>query len=256
MNNLKCVILAGGLGTRLKESTEFKPKPMIEIGTKPIIWHILKSYYFHGVSNFVISAGYRSDYIKDYFLHYNALSQDLTINFKDNQVSYEGSTENWTITIADTGLNTLTGGRISKLKKYLTDDDFLCTYGDGVSDVDIKNLYSYHLAHGKIATMMIVRQPSRFGVVNVNENQVVESFREKPLVDGWVNAGFFVFNKKIFSYLDDSSTLEEEPLKKLASKGELMAYKHEGFWQAMDTYREQQILENLITSGKAPWIKW
>jgi glucose-1-phosphate cytidylyltransferase len=256
MNNLKCVILAGGLGTRLKESTEFKPKPMIEIGTKPILWHILKSYYFHGVSNFLISAGYRSDYIKDYFLHYNALSQDLTINFKDNQVSYDGSTEDWTITIADTGLNTLTGGRISKLKKYLKDDDFLCTYGDGVSDVDIKNLYSYHLSHGKIATMMIVRQPSRFGVVNVNENQVVESFREKPLVDGWVNAGFFVFNKKIFNYLDDSSTLEEEPLKNLASKGELVAYKHEGFWQAMDTYREQQILENLINSGKAPWIKW
>ncbi len=256
MNNLKCVILAGGLGTRLKESTEFKPKPMIEIGTKPILWHILKSYYFHGVSNFVISAGYRSDYIKDYFLHYSALSQDLTINFKDNQVSYEGSAEDWTITIADTGLNTLTGGRISKLKKYLNDDDFLCTYGDGVSDVDIKNLYSYHLDHGKTATMMIVRQPSRFGVVNVNENQVVESFREKPLVDGWVNAGFFVFNKKIFNYLDDSSTLEEEPLKNLASKGELIAYKHEGFWQAMDTYREQQILENLINSGKAPWIKW
>ena len=256
MDNMNCVILAGGLGTRIRESSEFRPKPMIEVGSKPIIWHILKSYHHFGVKKFIISAGYKSEFIKNYFLHYRALSQDLTIDYGQNEITYNGFAEDWKISIVDTGLNTLTGGRIFKLRNYLIDNDFFCTYGDGVSDIDIRKLYTFHLEHGKIATMMVVRQPSRFGIVNFDGKFRVESFKEKPLVDGWVNAGFFVFNKKIFDYLDDESVLEEATLKTLALEGELMAYKHDSYWQAMDTYREQQILENLINTGKAPWIKW
>jgi glucose-1-phosphate cytidylyltransferase len=251
-----CVILAGGLGTRLRESTEFRPKPMIEIDSKPIVWHILKSYHHYGINDFIISAGYKSEIIKNYFLHYNAINLDIKINYKDNKIDYFGDMENWNVIIADTGLDTMTGGRISKIKKYVSTDTFLCTYGDGVSDVNINKLLDFHKNHGKVATMMVVKQPSRFGVVELDSNLKVNGFREKPTLDGWVNAGYFVFNKSIFDYLDDNSTLENEPLMELANQGELMAYQHDGFWQAMDTYREQVLLENLIKSNNAPWMQW
>ena len=256
MENLPCVILAGGLGTRFRESTEFKPKPMIEIGSRPIIWHIMKSYGHHGINQFLISAGYKAESIKNYFLHYKAITQDVEIDLKRQQINYLGESENWKILISDTGLTTMTGGRISNISKHIKTDNFFCTYGDAVSDIDITELYKFHLAHGKTATMTIVRQPSRFGVVELSENEKVTSFREKPIVDGWVNAGYFIFNKKVFHYLNEDSTLEAEPLRELASEGELMAFKHDGFWQPMDTFREQQLLEDLIKQNKAPWIKW
>jgi glucose-1-phosphate cytidylyltransferase len=256
MINYPCVILAGGLGTRLRESSEFKPKPMIELGSKPILWHILKSYNHYGVLDFIISSGYRSESIKNYFLHYNSFNQDFKINLATNQVTYYGGTENWNVTVSDTGLNTMTGGRISKIRKYIASDSFFCTYGDGVSDVNISELLDFHKAHGKVATMMVVRQPSRFGVVNLRDDLAVSSFREKPIVDGWVNAGYFIFNNQIFDYLNDESILENEPLRNLASEGELIAFKHNGYWQAMDTFREQQLLEKLILEKRAPWVKW
>jgi len=205
MINYPCVILAGGLGTRLRESSESKPKPMIELGSKPILWHILKSYNHYGVLDFIISSGYRSESIKNYFLHYNSFNQDFKINLATNQVTYYGGTENWNVTVSDTGLNTMTGGRISKIRKYIASDSFFCTYGDGVSDVNISELLDFHKAHGKVATMMVVRQPSRFGVVNLRDDLAVSSFREKPIVDGWVNAGYFIFNNQIFDYLNDES---------------------------------------------------
>jgi len=256
MINYPCVILAGGLGTRLRESSESKPKPMIELGSKPILWHILKSYNHYGVLDFIISSGYRSESIKNYFLHYNSFNQDFKINLATNQVTYYGGTENWNVTVSDTGLNTMTGGRISKIRKYIASDSFFCTYGDGVSDVNISELLDFHKAHGKVATMMVVRQPSRFGVVNLRDDLAVSSFREKPIVDGWVNAGYFIFNNQIFDYLNDESILENEPLRNLASEGELIAFKHNGYWQAMDTFREQQLLEKLILEKRAPWVKW
>ena len=256
MTSYPCVILAGGLGTRLRESSEHKPKPMIELDSKPILWHILKSYNHYGVKDFVISSGYKSEYIKNYFLHYNSFNQDFKIDLATNQVSYYGGTENWNVTVSDTGLNTMTGGRISKIRKYLTAESFFCTYGDGVSDINISELLNFHKAHGKVATMMVVKQPSRFGVVDLKDDSAVSSFREKPIVDGWVNAGYFIFNKQIFDYLNEDSILENEPLRNLASEGELVAFKHDGYWQAMDTFREQQLLEKLILEKKAPWMKW
>jgi glucose-1-phosphate cytidylyltransferase len=256
VNNLPCVILAGGLGTRFRESTEFKPKPMIEIGSRPIIWHIMKSYHFYGIKHFIVSAGYKAESIKSYFLHYKALTQDIEIDLGKQQINYLGASDNWKILISDTGLETMTGGRINLISKHITTDNFFCTYGDAVSDVDINKLYNFHVSHGKIATMMVVRQPSRFGVVELEQDKHVSSFREKPIVDGWVNAGYFIFNKKIFNYLSEESILEAEPLRDLASKGELMAFEHNGFWQPMDTFREQQILEELIKQNSAPWIKW
>ena len=256
MKNLRCVILAGGLGTRLRESTEFKPKPMIEIDSNPIIWHIMKSYSYYGVRNFVICTGYMREFITNYFLHYNSVNQDIEIDLERNEVTHLGEPEKWNVLVSNTGLQTMTGGRIYKIKKYINEENFLCTYGDAVSDVNIKDLYDFHLEHGKIATMMVVRQPSRFGVVELDNKSNVENFREKPIVDGWVNAGYFIFNKNIFNFLTDDSVLEQDPLTNLARLGELKAFKHDGFWQAMDTFREQQILSNFIKNGDAPWIKW
>jgi glucose-1-phosphate cytidylyltransferase len=256
MITFPCVILAGGLGTRLRESSEYKPKPMIELDSKPILWHIMKSYNHYGVKDFVISSGYKSEYIKNYFLHYNSFNQDFKLDLATNQVTYYGETENWNVTVSDTGLSTMTGGRISKIKKYISSESFFCTYGDGVSDVDIRELFDFHQAHGKVATMMVVRQPSRFGVVDLKDDLSVSSFREKPIVDGWVNAGYFIFKKQIFDYLNEDSILENEPLRNLAIDGELVAFKHDGYWQAMDTFREQQLLEKLILEKRAPWIKW
>ena len=255
MNDLPCVILAGGLGTRLRESTEFRPKPMVEINGKPILWHIMKIYDTYNVKKFIICAGYKAEIIKNYFLHFQSLNQDFTIDFANSNIKYFDSIDEWKVTISDTGQNTMTGARILKIKKYINSSTFFCTYGDGVADINISELLNFHRSHKKIATMVVVKQPSRFGVVDLDNNKVV-SFNEKPVVDGWVNAGFFIFEDKIFDYLDEYSVLENEPLSNLVKDNNLMAYQHNGFWQAMDTYREQQLLENLVKSNNAPWVKW
>ncbi len=259
MNSLSIplILLAGGLGTRLRESTEFKPKPMIEIGNKPILWHIMKTYSLYDINNFIICAGYKSDYIKQYFLNYKELNYDFSINTLSRDTSFfSKGIENWNVTVADTGDITNTGGRIYKVRDYISSDTFLCTYGDGIADINIKALIDFHKSHKKIATVTAVKQPSRFGVLELSATQSVMTFKEKPLLEGWVNAGFFVFEKKFLDYLQADSVLENEPLNKLTEENQLMAYCHQGFWQSMDTYREQLLLNDLIQNGKAPWIKW
>jgi glucose-1-phosphate cytidylyltransferase len=255
--SIPLILLAGGLGTRLRESTEFKPKPMIEIGNKPILWHIMKTYSLYDINNFIICAGYKSDYIKQYFLNYKELNYDFSINTMSRNTSFfANDIENWNVTVADTGDVTNTGGRIYKVRDYISSDTFLCTYGDGIADINIKALIDFHKSHKKIATVTAVKQPSRVGVLELSENQSVKTFKEKPLLEGWVNAGFFVFEKKFLDYLQADSVLENEPLNKLTEENQLMAYCHHGFWQSMDTYREQLLLNDLIQNGKAPWIKW
>lgn len=257
ISGLPLVVLAGGLGTRLRESTEFKPKPMVEIGNKPILWHIMKTYSLYNVNDFIICAGYKSDQIKQYFLNYKELNYDFSINTISRDTKFfSSSIENWNVTVADTGDATNTGGRIFKVRDYIDQDTFLCTYGDGIADIDIKKLIDFHKSHKKLATVTVVKQPSRFGVVELTENSSVKLFKEKPLLEGWVSAGFFVFEKKFLEYLQIDSVLEKEPLNRLAEENQLMAYKHEGFWQSMDTYREQLLLNELIQNNQAPWVKW
>jgi glucose-1-phosphate cytidylyltransferase len=251
------ILLAGGLGTRLRESTEFKPKPMVEIGGKPILWHIMKTYSTYNIKDFIICAGYKSEVIKDYFLNYKSRNFDYTVNTLSNEVKYFGaSDDNWNVTVSDTGELTNTGGRIFKIKDYIKNDIFMCTYGDGIADIDISKLIQFHKSHGKIATVTVVKQPSRFGVVEISDSNSVKLFKEKPLLDGWISAGFFVFNKEFLSLLNSESVLEKEPLMNLVEKNELMAFEHYGFWQSMDTYREQLLLNDLIQNMEAPWIKW
>ncbi len=237
---MEVVILCGGYGTRLGKETELKPKPMVEIGGKPIVWHIMKIFEKHGIRDFHLALGYKANIIKDYFLKYNSLNE-----------------ENWIINLQDTGLNTMTGGRLLRLKESLKNEEtFMLTYGDGVSNVDLTKLLQFHKSHGKIATVTAVRPPVRFGELIINDNKV-EEFAEKPKAGkGWINGGFFVFNKEIFNYIkDDSIILEREPLEKLSKTGELMAYKHQDFWQCMDTIREKEILEKLWSSNNAIWLK-
>jgi len=256
---MKSVILAGGLGTRLREETEFLPKPMVPIGDKPILWHIMKTYAFYEHTDFVVCTGYKSDVIRDFFLNYQSKNLDFTVNLGSiNPPKFyeEISEKDWNVTISDTGLSTFTGGRIKKIQKYVNGQTFFCTYGDGLADLDLDKLLKFHNAHGKIATVTVVKPTSRFGVVEIQKNNLVEKFKEKPQADGWINVGFFVFNKEIFNYLDPDSVLEESPLTKLAEAGELMAYKHEGFWQSMDTYREMLMLNALWNDEKAPWKIW
>jgi glucose-1-phosphate cytidylyltransferase len=256
-SGLPLVVLAGGLGTRLRESTEFKPKPMVEIGNKPILWHIMKTYSLYNVNDFIICAGYKSDKIKEYFLNFKELNYDFSINTTSRDTKFfSSSIENWNVTVADTGDATNTGGRIFKVRDYIDQDTFLCTYGDGIADIDIKKLIDFHKAHKKLATVTVVKQPSRFGVVELTENSSVKLFKEKPLLEGWISAGFFVFERKFLDYLQIDSVLEKEPLNQLAEENQLMAYKHEGFWQSMDTYREQLLLNELIQNNQAPWVKW
>jgi glucose-1-phosphate cytidylyltransferase len=251
------ILLAGGLGTRLRESTEFKPKPMVEIGGKPILWHIMKTYSTYNIKDFIVCAGYKSEVIKDYFLNYKSRNFDYSVNTLSNEVKYFGaSDDNWNVTVSDTGELTNTGGRIFKVREYVKSDIFMCTYGDGIADIDISKLIHFHKSHGKIATVTVVKQPSRFGVVEISENNSVKLFKEKPLLDGWISAGFFVFNKEFLSLLNSESVLEKEPLMNLVEKNELMAFEHYGFWQSMDTYREQLLLNDLIQNMEAPWIKW
>jgi glucose-1-phosphate cytidylyltransferase len=256
---ISSLILAGGLGTRLREETEFKPKPMVEIGGKPIVWHIMKNLSVQGFSEFTIATGYKGELIIDYFLNYHSRNNDVTVDLgKNSAVIHHGlhDESQWKVTVANTGEMTMTGGRVFRSLKYLQGERFLCTYGDGLADVDVKELLSFHLSHGKKATVTTVQPLSRFGVMDVNDDGVVNQFREKPVMDGWVNAGFFIFEKSIAEYLDTDCFLEQEPLARLAAEGELVAYRHHGFWHPMDTLRDKNYLESLWQAGKAPWKNW
>lgn len=256
---MKIVILCGGLGTRLSEETQLRPKPMVGIGGRPILWHIMKIYERHGFNDFMLALGYKGEVIKDYFLNYHARQSDLTVHLKDGRVDYSNPTaENWQVSLSDTGANTMTGGRLLRLKPILQScGTFMLTYGDGVSDVDITALLAFHRAHGRLATVTAVRPTVRFGELSIDEKRVI-NFQEKPQAkEGWINGGFFVFEPAIFDFIDDDSTmLEREPLEQLALKGELMAYHHNGYWQCMDTLRDKHTLEELWANGKAPWKVW
>ena len=255
-NSLPAVILAGGLGTRLREETEFKPKPMIDIGGRPILWHIMKHLSDYGISRFVICVGYKGDVIRDYFLNYRARNNDFTVQLGSNQdltFHSDHQESEWNVTIAETGALTNTGGRVFRIREYVKGQDFLCTYGDGLSDLDITKLRSYQQEKNVIATVTAVRPVSRFGVLEIDIKGGVKNFKEKPQADGWINGGFFLFKPKIFDYLSEDIVLENEPLQKLASDNQLVAFKHEGFWQPMDTYRETKLLNELWNSGAAPW---
>ena len=255
---MKTVLLAGGRGTRIVEESEHRPKPMIEIGGKPMLWHIMKSYAHHGVTEFLVASGYKSELIKHYFLNFNLFHNDYRVNLLHGERELlNASDTNWDVSVIDTGLDTLTGGRLLRLKPWLTDGTFMLTYGDGVSDVDITALMAFHRAHGKVATVTAVRPPARFGALEVEHGRV-KRFAEKPITEsGWINGGFLVLEPRIFDYLEgDHSTLEREPLERLVADQELMAFQHEGFWQPMDTLRDKQALEALWAAGKAPWRQW
>lgn len=256
---MKAVLLAGGLGTRMREETEFRPKPMVEIGGRPVLWHIMKVLSQQGIKDFVICTGYKSEIIKNYFTNYGAVNQDFTVTLGDQAgITYHGAHDefDWTVTVADTGPNTLTGGRIKQIEKYVKGERFLCTYGDGLADIDLKALTEYHESHGKIATMTSIQPLSRFGVLELDADGAVKQFKEKPQVEGWINIGYFLFEPSVFDYLDDDTMLEDKPLKTLAADGEIAAHPHAGFWQPMDTYRESKMLNDLWDSGDAPWKTW
>lgn len=256
---IKSLILAGGLGTRLREETEFKPKPMVDVGGRPILWHIMKNLSVQGVKDFSVATGYKGDVIKDYFLNYHARNNDVTIDLgQQSRFTQHGlhDESDWRVTIAGTGETTMTGGRVFRSMKYLQGERFLCTYGDGLADIDLRALIDFHISRGKIATVTTVKPLSRFGVMDVDDGGIVTQFREKPIMDGWVNAGFFIFEPKIFEYLDEDCVLEAEPLAKLAADGQLAAYRHTGFWQPMDTFRESNFLNELWNSNDAPWKNW
>lgn len=253
---MEIVILAGGLGTRIREETEYRPKPMVPIAGKPILWHIMKRYADFQANNFIICAGYKGEVIREYFSNFEVMNSDFTVQLgKQGKISFhdEVPEKDWKVTVAETGAETMTGGRVFKVRKYLSGNTFMCTYGDGLSDIDFDKLLKFHKSHGKIATVSAVRPSSRFGAMEISENSEVYSFTEKPQNHEWVNAGFFVFEKKIFDYLDENSVLEKGPLENLARDGQLMAYKHNGFWQPMDTYREMIMLTEMWNSGSAPW---
>lgn len=257
--NMKVVILAGGFGTRISEESYLKPKPMIEVGDKPVLWHIMKSYSAYGFNDFIICCGYKAHMIKEYFADYYLHNCDVTFDFRNGNVmeTHSNASDPWRVTLVDTGINTMTGGRIKRIKKYLEEKPFMLTYGDGVSNVNIKELVSFHKNHGKTATITTVKPESRFGVLDLKDNKV-EAFREKVQSDtGWINAGFMVFQPEIIDYLEnDKTVLEQAPLEHLAAKGQLMAYKHTGFWHCMDTQRDKQKLEEFWESGNAPWRVW
>ena len=257
---MKVLILAGGLGSRLSEETGLKPKPMVEIGGKPILWHIMKIYSSYGFNEFIILCGYKGYLIKEYFANYYSHNSDMTVDMTTNEITHHvNHAEPWKVTLVDTGLDTLTGGRIRKVKDYVGDEPFLLTYGDGVSDVNIDELLAFHKNHGKAITMTSVQPEGRFGSLMIDDEQKVVSFLEKPKGDGaWVNAGFFVCQPEVFDYIPigDKIIFEKEPLENLAIADQLFTYKHEGFWKPMDTQRDKIQLEELIENGKAPWISW
>lgn len=257
---MKAVILAGGFGTRLSEETTVRPKPMVEIGGKPIIWHIMKIFSAHGIHDFVICCGYKGYMIKDYFSSYFLQMSDVTFDLKNNKMEvHQNGTEPWKVTLVDTGEKTMTGGRLRRVKDYIGDETFCLTYGDGVSDINVKQLIDFHGAQRTLATLTAVQPPGRFGAISLKHDQnIIMSFREKPEGDGaWINGGFFVLEPGVIDYIGgDATTWEQEPLKNLAHDGKLSAYKHTGFWQSMDTLRDKMYLEELWNSGKAPWKIW
>jgi glucose-1-phosphate cytidylyltransferase len=258
---MKVVILCGGKGTRLREETEFRPKPMVEIGGRPILWHIMKLYAHYGFDEFVLCLGYKGAMIKEYFLNYDSMLNDFTltvggrtkptITFHDNDEQH-----NFMVTLADTGEDTLTAGRLMRIQRYVDADTFMVTYGDGVADVNIPELLAFHRAHGKIATVTAIRPVSRFGMLELDGVGQVAQFTEKPQVDEWINGGFFIFDRRVFGYLSEECMLEQEPMVNLAADGQLVAYRHAGFWQAMDTYRDTLFLNDIWRRGQAPWAIW
>jgi len=256
---MKAVILAGGLGSRISEETHLKPKPMIEIGGRPILWHIMKSYSCYGVNDFIICCGYKGYLIKEYFANYFLHMSDVTFDISSNQMEvHRRKAENWNVTLIDTGSETLTGGRLKRVHEYVKNEEAFCfTYGDGLADVDIGKLINFHKGHGKLATVTAVVPPGRYGALEIN-NGTVTAFKEKPRGDGsLINGGYFVLSPQVFSYIfGDQTSWEEEPLRDLAQLDHLMAYEHSGFWQPMDTLREKNILQDLWESGRAPWKKW
>ncbi len=257
---MKVVLLAGGMGTRISEESAVCPKPMIEIGGMPIIWHIMKEYSHFGFNDFIICAGYRQHMIKEWFADYFLHTSDITFDFTEGNkvIIHDMHTEPWRVTVVDTGLNTMTGGRIKRIQKYIGDETFMMTYGDGVCDVDIKKLCEFHKSHGKIATLTAVMCEQQKGILDIGIDNSVHSFREKSALDNSpINAGYMVLEPEIFDYIEGDSTIfEREPLEKAAANGELMSFMHKGFWQCMDTVREKLILEKLWASGQAPWKVW
>lgn len=257
---MKVVILAGGFGTRISEESHLKPKPMIEIGGMPILWHVMKQYSHYGFNDFVICCGYRQHMIKEYFADYFLYRSDVTFDFTDSgsMTVHNNIAEPWKVTLVDTGLNTMTGGRVKRVKKYLGDETFMLTYGDGVSDVNIKELLEFHKSHGKKATITAVNVGQKFGVLDVSQDGRIEAFREKQEADGsLINGGFMVLEPSVIDYIDgDDTVFEKAPLESLVSDNELMAYTHKGFWQCMDTQRDKQLLEKLWAEDKAPWKLW
>lgn len=256
---MKAVILAGGLGTRLSEETSTRPKPMVEIGGKPILWHIMKMYSAHGINDFIICCGYKGYVIKEYFANYFLHMSDVTFNMRDNTMQvHDKRAEAWSVTLVDTGDDSMTGGRLRRVADYVKDEESFCfTYGDGVGDIDISTSIAFHKQHGKAATLTATYPPGRFGALDIRQGQVL-NFKEKPKGDGaMINGGFFVLNPEVLDYItDDSSVWEQEPLMNLAAENRLMAFEHQGFWQPMDTLRDKHHLEELWTSGKAPWKTW
>jgi glucose-1-phosphate cytidylyltransferase len=258
MNAMKAVILAGGYGTRISEESGIRPKPMVEIGGKPILWHIMKIYSYYGINEFIICLGYKGNMIKEYFANYFLYNSDVTFDMKHNNMAVHNSeTEPWKVTLVDTGLNSMTGGRLRKVRNYLGNSTFCMTYGDGVSDINIKDLVKFHKQQGSLATLTAVQQPGRFGAFTLGgEETLIHHFQEKPSGGEmpWINGGFFVLEPEGIDYIDDESiTWEREPLERLAHDGQLSAFRHPGFWQPMDTLRDKNVLEDLWQSGKAPW---
>ena len=256
---MKAIILAGGFGTRLSEETTLRPKPMVEIGGKPILWHIMNIFAHYGIKEFIIALGYKGEYIKEYFLNFYAINNNLTIDLSTGEnIIHDGKQPNWKVHLVDTGLNTMTGGRLKRLSDWIEEDEmFMFTYGDGVADLDVKELMAFHKSHGKLATVTTVRSPARFGRISFVGNEIQEFYEKSQEAEGWINGGFFVLHKKAIDYIaDDASIWERKPIKRLSRDGQLMGYKHSGFWSCMDTLKEKNILEDLWQMGKAPWKIW
>lgn len=257
---MKVLLLAGGFGTRLSEETDIRPKPMVEIGGKPILWHIMKIYSSYGFNEFVVLLGYKGYYIKEYFANYFLHQSDVTIDLKNNKMEiHNNSSEPWKVTLLDTGLNAMTGARIKKAQKFVGNEPFMLTYGDGVADIDINALLKFHSSHGKAMTMTSAQPDGRFGALDLTDTNQVNAFKEKPKGDGgWVNAGFFVCEPEVFDYIEDGDEIifEQEPLSRLAMDGKIYTYKHEGFWKPMDSLKDKNDLNKLWDTNKAPWKKW
>ncbi len=255
---MKVVILAGGLGTRLQEETSVRPKPMVEIGGRPMLWHVMHLYAAHGLTEFVLALGYKAEMVRSWFLDYHSLSRDITVRLADGSVNTHGDVvEDWTVHCIDTGLDTLTGGRLRRLREWIGGERFCLTYGDGVCDVDISKLIAFHESHGKLATVTAVRPPGRFGGLELDGDEVRAFAEKRHMSEGWINGGFFVLEPSVLDYIDGDGTLwEHEPLERLAADGQLRAFRHEGFWQCMDTLRDVRLLESLWAGGNPPWKTW